>query len=127
MADCLDKLVKAVPEMTDSEIVVLAEKVEGTEVPQCINNPRDFRAALVAGERLFSQYKYNQAGMPPMSIPELCMLFDIGKTKLYKILHGSKYGKEEGRFFGRDNCRNNYFFYFYAWLALDYQSTTFLF
>ena len=88
--------------MRDSKIVVLAEKVEGAEVPQCIrdmyhciNNPRDFRAALAAGERLFSQYKYNQAGTPPMSIPELCVLFDIGKTKLYEILHGSKYGKEE--------------------------------
>ena len=30
-----------------------------------------------------------------MSIPELCTYFDVGKTKLYEILHGGKYGKEE--------------------------------
>ena len=92
-ADCLNKLAKAVPKMRDSKIVVLAEKVEGSKVPQCvrdmyqhIGNPRDFRAALAAGERLFSQYKGNQAGTLLMSIPELCVLFDVGKTKLYEIL-----------------------------------------
>ena len=30
-----------------------------------------------------------------MSIPELCTYFDVGKTKLYEILQGGKYGKEE--------------------------------
>ena len=97
-ADCLEKLVKAVPEMRDSEIVVVAEKVKETEVPPYVQdmfshvgNPRDFRATLAAGERLLSQYKNHQAGTPLISIPELCILYDIGKTKLYEILRGGKY------------------------------------
>ena len=97
-ADCIDKLVTAVPEMRDSEVVVVAEKVRGSELPQCvyemsqrINHPRDFRAALAAGERLYSLYKFNQAGTPPISIPELCNYYDIGKTKIYELLHGEKY------------------------------------
>ena len=97
-ADCLDKLVKAVPEIRDSEIMVVAEKVKEAEVPPYIKdmyshigNPRDFRAALAAGERLLSQYKNNLAGTPLISIPELCILYDIGKTKLCEVLHGGKY------------------------------------
>ena len=35
-ADCIDKLVTAIPEMRDSEAVVMAEKVRGPELPQCI-------------------------------------------------------------------------------------------
>ena len=96
--DCIDKLVTAIPEMRDSEVVVMAEKVRGPELPQCIygmseqiNHPRDFRAALAAGERLYSLYKINQAGTPPISIPELCNYYDVGKTKIYKLLHGGKY------------------------------------
>ena len=92
-ADCLDKLAQVVPEMWDSEVVVVSEKMRGTDSPQCvydmygrINHPRNFRAALAAGERLFLQYKFNQAGTPVVSIPELCTYFDVGKTKLYEIL-----------------------------------------
>ena len=58
---------------------------------QWIENTRDFRAALAAGERLYGMYKYYQAGTPPVSIPELCMYFDIGKTKIYELLRGEKY------------------------------------
>ena len=101
-AECLDKLVQAVPEMRDSEVVVVSEKVRGTDLPQCvhdmysrINHPRNFRADLALGERLFSQYKFNQAGTPVVSILKWCTHFDVGKTKLYKILRGGKYGKEE--------------------------------
>ena len=104
-ADCIDKLVTAIPEMRDSEVVVMAEKVRGPELPQCIygmseriNHPRDFCAALAAGERLYSLYKFNQAGTPPISIPELCNYYDVGKTKIYELLHGGKYkysNKEE--------------------------------
>ena len=60
-----------------------------------INHPHNFRAALAAGEHLFLQYKFNQAGTPIVSILELCTYFDVGKTKLYEILRGGKYGKEE--------------------------------
>ena len=35
-ADCLKKLVTAVPEMRDSEVVVVAEKVRGSKLPQCV-------------------------------------------------------------------------------------------
>ena len=58
---------------------------------QRINHPRDFCAALAVGERLYSLYKFNQAGTPPISIPELCNYYDAGKTKLYKLLRGGKY------------------------------------
>ena len=70
-AECFDKLAQVVPDMQDNEVVILAEKVKGSELPQCvhqmsqrIDNPRDFHAALAVGERLYSLYKYNQAGMP---------------------------------------------------------------
>ena len=105
-AECFDRLAQVVPDMQDNEAVVVAKKVRGSELPQCIYqmnqriaNPRDFRAALAIGERLYSLYKYNQAGTPPTSIPDLCTYFDIGKTKLYELLQGGKYKytvKEEG-------------------------------
>ena len=104
--ECFDRLSQAVPDMQDNEVVVVAEKVRESELPQCIYqmnqciaNPRDFRAALAVGERLYSLYKYNQVGTPPTSIPDLCTHFDVGKTKLYELLRGGKYKypmKEEG-------------------------------
>ena len=97
-AECYDRLAKAVPDMQENEVVIVAEKVRGTELPQCvyqmsqrIENPRDFRAALAAGERLYGMYKFHQAGTPPVSILELCTYFDIGKTKIYELLRGEKY------------------------------------
>ena len=104
-AECFDRLVQAVPDMQDNEVIVV-EKVRGSELPQCIYqmnqciaNPRDFHAALAVGERLYSLYKCNQASTPPTSIPDLCTYFDVGKTKLYELLRGGKYKytmKEEG-------------------------------
>ena len=92
--------------MQDNEVVILAEKVKGSELPQCvhqmsqrIDNPRDFCAALAVGERLYSLYKYNQARMPPTLILDLCTYFDVIKTKMYELLRGGKYKyttKEEG-------------------------------
>ena len=97
-AECFDRLAKAVPDMQDNEVVIITEKVRGTELPQCvyqmsqrIENPRDFWATLAAGKRLYSMYKFHQAGTQPMSIPELCNYFDIGKTKIYELLRGEKY------------------------------------
>ena len=97
-ADCFDRLAQAVPDMQDNEVVILAEKVRGSKLPQCIHqmsqcisNPRDFHAALAVGERLYSLYKFNQAGMPLTSIPDLCTYFDVGKTKMYELLRGGKY------------------------------------
>ena len=92
-AECFDRLSKAVPDMQDNEVVIVAEKVRGTELPQCvyqmsqwIENPRGFRAVLAAGKRLYGMYKFHQTGMQPVSIPELCNYFDIGKTKIYELL-----------------------------------------
>ena len=105
-AECFDRLAQSVPDMQDNEVVILAKKVRGSELPQCIyqmnqriDNLRDFRAALAIGDRLYSLYKYNQAGTSPTSIPDLCTYFDVGKTKLYELLQGGKYKytmKEEG-------------------------------
>ena len=84
--------------MQDKEVIVVAEKVRGSELPQCvyqmnqrIANPRDFCAALAAGERLYSLYKFNQTGTTPISVPELCNYYDVGKTKIYELLRGEKY------------------------------------
>ena len=81
---------------------MVSEKVRGTDLPQCvydmygrINHPHNFRAALAAGEHLILQYKFNQTGTPVVSVPKLCTYFDVGKTKLYEILQGGKFGKEE--------------------------------
>ena len=56
-ADCIDKLAQAVPEMRDSEVVIISEKMQGVDLPKCvyemyerIHNPCNFRAALAAGE-----------------------------------------------------------------------------
>ena len=105
-AECFDRLAQVVPDMQDNEVVVVTKKVRGSKLSQCvyemnqrIANLRDFRAALAVGERLYSLYKYNQAGTPPTSIPDLCTYFDVGKTKLYELLRGGKYKytmKEEG-------------------------------
>ena len=91
--------------MQDNEVIIVAEKIRGTELPQCvyqmsqrIENPQDFRAALAAGEWLYSMYKFHQVGTSPVSIPELCNYFDIGKTKIYELLRDEKYqypAKEE--------------------------------
>ena len=96
-AECFNKLVKAVPDMQDNEVVVVAEKVRGSELPQCvyqmnqrIANPRDFHATFAAGERLYCMYKFNQTGLTPISVPELCNYYDIGKMKIYELLHGEK-------------------------------------
>ena len=96
-AECFDKLARAMPDMRDSKVVV-AEKARGSELPQCvyqmnehITNPRDFRATLAAGERLYSLYKFNQTGASPISVPELCSHYDVGKTKIYELLRGEKY------------------------------------
>ena len=34
--ECFDKLAKTVPDMQDNEVVVVAEKVRGAELPQCV-------------------------------------------------------------------------------------------
>ena len=104
--------------MRDSEVIVVAEKVRGSEFPQCvyqmnerIANPRDFRAALAAGERLYSLYKFNQTGASPISVPELCGHYDVEKTKIYELLRGEKYKyptKEEATCKKREEtCKKN--------------------
>ena len=76
--------------------------MQGMDLPACvyemyerIQNPLNFRAALAVGEWLLSLYKHNQARTSVVKVPDLCTFFDVGKTKLYEILQGGKYGKEE--------------------------------
>ena len=35
-AECFDRLARAMPDMRDSEVVVVTEKVRGSELPQCV-------------------------------------------------------------------------------------------
>ena len=35
-AECYDRLAKAVPDMQENEVVIVAEKVRRTELPQCV-------------------------------------------------------------------------------------------
>ena len=65
------------------------------EMYEKIGSPRTFRAALAAGERLLSLYQKNQVGADVEMVPNLCRYFDIGKTKLHKILHCQKYEKDK--------------------------------
>ena len=100
-ADCYEWLAAAIPDMTDEEITEVGERVRPSKLPKCVDqlynqlkNPRNFRTVLAVGERMFSLYKHEQAGEPIAEVPELCERYDIGKTKLYEVLRGSKYKKE---------------------------------
>ena len=100
-ADCYGQLAVAIPDMTDEEIMEVGERVQPSKLPKCIDqlydrlkNLRNFRTVLAVGERMFSLYKHEQAGELIAEVPELCERYDIGKTKLYKVLLGGKYKKE---------------------------------
>ena len=92
-ADCYDRLVAAIPDMTDKEITEVGERVWPSKLPKCVDqlydrlkNPRNFRTVLAVGEGMFSLYKHEQAGERVGEVPELCERYDIGKTKLYEVL-----------------------------------------
>ena len=100
-ADRYNRLVAAIPDMTDEEITEVGERVRPSKLPKCadqlydrLKNPRNFRTILAVGERMFSLYKHEQAGDPIAEVPKLCERYDIGKTKLYEVLRGGKYKKE---------------------------------
>ena len=100
-ADCYERLVAAIPDMTDEEIMEVGEKVRPSKLPKCVDqlydrlkNPRNYRTVLAVGEQMFSLYKHEQAGELIAEVPELCERYDISKTKLYEVLRGGKYKKE---------------------------------
>ena len=100
-ADCYEWLVAAIPRMTNEEVTEVGEKVRSSKLPRCIDqlydrlkDSRNFRTILAVGEQIFSIYKHEQAGEPLAEVPELCEIYDIGKTKLYEVLRGGKYKKE---------------------------------
>ena len=100
-ADCYDRLVAAIPDMTDEEVTEVGERIRPSKLPKCadqlydrLKNPRNFRTVLAVGERMFSLYKHEQAGEPVVEVPELCEKYDIGKTKLYEVIRGGKFKKE---------------------------------
>ena len=56
-AECYDKLADALPDMTDSEVVLVGKKVKSSKLPSCveqmyhcIGNLRNIRVALAMGE-----------------------------------------------------------------------------
>ena len=100
-ADCYERLMVVIPDMTDEEIAEVGERVRPSKLPKCadqlydqLKNPRNFRTVLAVGERMFSLYKHEQAGEPVAEVPKLCERYDIRKTKLYEVLQGGKYKKE---------------------------------
>ena len=100
-ADCYERLVAAIPGMTDEEVMEVGEKVWPSKLPRCVDqlydrlkDPRNFRTILAVGEQIFSIYKHKQAREPIAEVPELCERYDIGKTKLYEVLREGKYKKE---------------------------------
>ena len=100
-ADCYERLMVAMPDMTDEEIMEVGERVWPSKLPKCadqlydrLKNLRNFRTVLAVGQRMFSLYKHEQAGEPIAEVPKLCERYDIGKTKLYEVLRGGKYKKE---------------------------------
>ena len=100
-ADCYERLVAAIPGMTDEEVMEVGEKVRPSKLPRCVDqlydrlkDPRNFQTVLAVREQIFSIYKHEQAGEPLVEVPELCERYDIGKTKLYEVLQGGKYKKE---------------------------------
>ena len=100
-ADCYERLMAVIPDMTDEEITEVGERVRPSKLPKCadqlydrLKNPRNFRTVLAVGEQMFSLYKHEQAGESIVEVPELCERYDIGKTKLYEVLRGGKYKKE---------------------------------
>ena len=75
-AECFDRLAQVVPDMQDNKVIVVTEKVRESELPQCvykmnqrIANPRNFRATLAAGERLYSLYKLIRQERHPFPYP----------------------------------------------------------
>ena len=56
-ADCYERLVVAIPDMTDEEITEVGERVWPSKLPKCtdqlynrLKNPRNFRTVLAVGE-----------------------------------------------------------------------------
>ena len=97
-AKCLNKLSEVVPNMRDSDVTVLAEKVHGDGLLKCIHDmfhrigkPRNFQVALVSGERLLTLYLKNQVGSDIATIPDLCTYSEVGKMKLHEVLRCHKY------------------------------------
>ena len=100
-AGCYERLVAAIPGMTDEEVTEVGEKVWPSKLQRCMDqlydrlkDLRNFRTVLAVGEQIFSIYKHKQAGELIAEVPELCERYDIGKTKLYEVLQGGKYKKE---------------------------------
>ena len=78
-ADCYERLVAAIPSMTNEEVTEVGEKVWPSKLPRCVDqlydrlkDLRNFQTVLAVGERIFSIYKHEQAGELVAEVPELC-------------------------------------------------------
>ena len=99
-ADCYERLVTVILDMTDEEIMEVGERIWPSKLPKCaeqlfdrLQNLKNFRTVLAVGERIFSFYNNKQTGEPITEVSELCEQYDIRKTKFYEMLHGGRYGK----------------------------------
>ena len=79
-----DKLAKAVPMMTQGDLLYSVEKTPHptSQLPQCaedmyprIDNPHCFRVALAAAERLVNFYRQNRGDIKPEPPPRYHPLF----------------------------------------------------
>ena len=100
-ADCYDRLMAAIPDMTDEEVMEVGEKVWPSKLPKCtdqlydqMKNPRNFRTVLAVGERMFSLYKHEQAGEPVAEVLELCERYDIEKPNFMKYFKAENIRKK---------------------------------
>ena len=91
-AECFDRLAQAVPDMQDNEVIILAEKVRGSELPQCvyqmnqrIDNPRNFRAALAVGEVCTNIFRLAHPQPPYQTFVHTLMLVKLSCMSCYEV------------------------------------------
>ena len=97
-----DKLAKATPTMTQSDLLYSVEKTPhlASQLPQCaedmysrIDNSHCFRVALAAAERLVNLYRQNREDIKPEPFQDTAYHFEVMKKDVYELLWGEKYTK----------------------------------
>ena len=97
-----DKLAKATPTMTQSDLLYSVEETPHptSQLPQCaedmysrIDNPYHFRVALAAAERLVNLYRQNREDIKPEPLQNTAYHFEVTKKDVYELLWGEKYMK----------------------------------
>ena len=90
-----DKLAKATPTMTQSNLLYSIEKTPcpASQLPQCaediysrIDNPHHFTVALAAAERLVNLYRQNREDIKLEPLQDITHHFEVMKKDVYKLL-----------------------------------------